>query len=419
MITEFPIPDGHGQNAYFQTYKFKIPREGKQPLIGGIALDMTERNKAEADLLLAKAEAEKANKAKSRFLAAASHDLRQPLLALSLYVSLIKGSTTPVSAEVKGKLQNCVTNLSEMLNDLLDVSKLDAGVVNPEPTDIDVDGLLASIAIIHSAEAELKHLDLHVHYSGGAVVRSDHRLMQRILNNLVTNAIRFSYQGGVLIAFRRHLGKRWVEIWDTGIGFPEDQAGIIFEEFRQLDDDSRSRGSGLGLSIVAKTAALLELEIRVHSRPGRGSMFAVELPPGGMVAAPLLATPQPVTRPLRIALVDDNSMALEAMALALESSHHEVISAKTSRDLIDKLEQQAPDLVISDYRLPAGETGFDVIAEVRNLFANDLPAILITGDTDPAVVRSMADQGIALLYKPLDMETLQLAITDIVARRVG
>ena len=385
----------------------------------GTVQDITERKRLESDLIAAKAEAERANNAKSRFLAAASHDLRQPLLALSLYVSLIKESSTPDGADLKVKLQSCVANLSELLNDLLDVSKLDAGVVKPEPTDIDVDALLASIAAVHSAEAELKGLDLHVHYSGGAVARTDHRLIQQILNNLVANAIRYTAQGGVLIACRRHRGKHWVEVWDTGIGFAEDQAGIIFEEFQQLGDDARNRGSGLGLSIVAKAAALLDLEIRVRSRPGRGSMFAVELPPGAMVAAPLPAAVRGATRQLRIALVEDNAMALEAMVLALESSRHEVIWAKSGRELIDKLGQQAPDLVISDYRLAAGETGFDVIAAVRNLFADHLPAILITGDTDPAVVRSMTDRGIALLYKPLDMEALQLAIAELVERRAG
>ena len=151
-----------------------------------------------------------------------------------------------------------------------------------------------------------------------------------------------------------------MEVWDTGIGFAEDQAGIIFEEFQQLGDDARNRGSGLGLSIVAKAAALLDLEIRVRSRPGRGSMFAVELPSGGMVAAPLPAAPLTATRPLRIALVEDNAMALEALVLALENSRHEVVWAKSGRELIDKLGHQAPDLVISDYRLAAGETGFDV-----------------------------------------------------------
>ena len=419
VITEDEVSDADGQRRLLQKYKFRIPRKGKPSLIGGIALDITDRKKAEADMLLAKAEAEKANNAKSRFLAAASHDLRQPLLALSLYVSLIKENATPDGADLKVKLQSCVANLSELLNDLLDVSKLDAGVVKPAPTDIDVDALLASIAAVHSTEAELKGLDLHVHYSGGAVVRTDHRLIQQILNNLVANAIRYTAQGGVLIACRRHRGKHWVEVWDTGIGFAEDQAGIIFEEFQQLGDDARNRGSGLGLSIVAKAAALLELEIRVRSRPGRGSMFAVELPPGGMVASALPEAPLTATRPLRIALVEDNAMALEAMVLALENSRHEVIWAKSGRDLIDKLGRQAPDLVISDYRLAAGETGFDVIAAVRNLFADDLPAILITGDTDPAVVRSMTDRGIALLYKPLDMEALQLAIAELVERRAG
>jgi len=389
---------------------------GGSNLLFSIVYDITERKRLEADLIASKAEAEKANKDKSRFLAAASHDLRQPLLALSLYVGLLNNRNPSGKADLPAKIQECAASLNEMLTDLLDISKFDAGIMTPKLTDFDIDDLLGNLASIHSAEADLKGLTLCMRYSG-IVARTDAHLLQRILGNLVANAIRYTDKGGVLMACRRHQGKCWVEVWDTGRGIPEDQTGIIFEEFRQLGDDSRNRGSGLGLSIVAKAAALLGLQIRVRSRSGRGSMFAIELPSGLRVEADELPTTHTPTRTLRIGLVEDNVMALDALVYSLEASGHEVIPAKTGRTLLERLEQRMPDVVISDYRLAEGETGFDVIAATRNIYGNDLPAILITGDTDPKVIRSMADRGIALLHKPLDIEAMLMCISEVAERR--
>ena len=380
--------------------------------------DITDRKRAQVELLIAKTEAEKANNDKSRFLAAASHDLRQPMLALSLYVGLLKSCHSSDKGELAVKIQQCVSSLNDMLSDLLDVSKLDAGVVVPKLSDFDVDDLLAGVASVHSAEADLKGLSLHVHYAG-TVARTDAMLFQRILGNLVANAIRYTEKGGVLLACRRHRGKRWVEVWDTGLGFPEDATGLIFDEFRQLGDGARSRGSGLGLSIVAKAAALLDLQIRVRSRPGRGSMFAVELPPGRRAESEDLPTVRHAARTLRIGLAEDNAMALDALVLALEGTGHEVISAGTGTALLESLARRIPDIVISDYRLAAGETGFDVIAAARNVFGADLPAVLITGDTEPSLIRSMAGRGIALLYKPLELDALLSCIGEVTERRLS
>ena len=371
-----------------------------------------------SELVAANAEAKKANTDKSRFLAAASHDLRQPLLALSLYVSLLKTGNSSANGNLPVKIKECVASLNEMLTDLLDISKLDAGVLKPRPTDFDVDDLLTTLISVHSAEADLKGLNLYVRCAG-AVARTDPHLLQRILGNLVANAVRYTDKGGILVACRRHQGKLWVEVWDTGIGIPEDKTGIIFEEFRQLGDDARSRGSGLGLSIVAKTAALLGLQIRVRSRPGRGSMFAVELPPGRSSNLQQLPITRPIARPLRIGVVEDNAMVLEALVLALDGSGHEVVAARNGRAFLERLEQRAPDIVISDYRLGAGETGFDVIAAAKDQFGNDLPAAIVTGDTDPALVRIMADRGIAMFYKPLDIETLLRCIGELTERRLS
>lgn len=384
----------------------------------GMDRDISERKALEAELIAAKAEAEKANNDKSRFLAAASHDLRQPLAALSLYIGVLARRATPESLKLIGSIQDCLKSLSELLSDLLDVSKLEAGVVIPKLSGFAIDELLMPLVSVHAAAAELKGLRLHFRRCS-AVVRTDQMLLARLVGNLIVNAIRYTNRGGILIACRRHQGKLWLEVWDTGVGIAEEHLGSIFEEFKQLGDEARTRGSGLGLAIVAKTAKLLDLKIRVCSRPGRGSLFAIELPLGRALE-PAAAKPlQHAARHLRIGLVDDNTNVLQALTLVLAEAGHEVVAATNGAELIKRLGQQAPDIVISDYRLAAKETGFDVIAAARALFGQELPAFIITGDTDPALIRNMAERGITVHYKPLQMEAFQACIIDATERRLA
>jgi PAS domain S-box-containing protein len=379
--------------------------------------DITDRKRSEAALRAAITLAENANQAKSRFLAAASHDLRQPLSALSLYVGVLKSRASSAGDGIEVNIQDCVNSLSALLSDLLDVSKLDAGVVKPKPSDIALDDLFATLVSVHAADAELRGLRLRKRRSG-VTVHADRQLLYRILGNLLSNAIRYTNKGGVLIAHRRHQGRRWVEVWDTGIGIAENSMDFIFEEFSQLNDDARNRGSGLGLAIVAKTAELLGLRVRVRSRPGRGSMFAIELPDTRVVGRAELVRKATPKDSLKIGLVEDNAAVRQALTLALETMGHLVLPAKTGEELMMGLEQQAPDIIISDYRLPRGETGFQVIETVRAAFGPELPAILITGDTDPALIRSMADRGITVHYKPLQIDELQVSIFEAVEHRV-
>jgi PAS domain S-box-containing protein len=407
-----------GQRRWFETYKSPVTVDGRVIGTVGFMREITERKQNETALVAARQAAEKANHAKSHFLAAASHDLRQPLSALSLYVGVLKNTISPENSELLGNIQDCIDSLSELLTDLLDVSKLDAGVVTPCVSSFAIDDLLHALVSIHSAEAELKGLRLRRRNSG-AIARTDPVLLRRILGNLVANAVRYTERGGVLIACRRHQGKLWVEVWDTGIGIAEDQTDIVFEEFRQLGDNSRNRGSGLGLAIVAKIAGLLGLQIRLRSRPGRGSMFAVELPPGLPSVLADIGAPAPAARPLRIALAEDNVDVLRALVLALESAGHEVLASSSGGELIRRLGDLAPDIVVSDYRLAGTEKGFDVIVAVRKVFGEALPAVLITGDTDPALIRSMADRGIAILYKPLRSESLLAFIQEATERKLS
>ncbi|HSG23146.1 MAG TPA: PAS domain-containing protein [Azonexus sp.] len=403
-----------GHSRWFRMSVHALPKPRRGVVVAHE--DITELKRAVDEQKAAKAEAEQANLAKSRFLAAASHDLRQPLFALSLYVGMLKSKLSAADATLANNLSSCVSSLNELLTDLLDISKLDAGVVTPEVRDFPVAEVLDSLISIHAPEALLKGLHLRC-FSSQLTVNTDPVLFKRIVGNLIANAIRYTESGGVLVGCRRHQGRMWVEVRDTGIGIPEDKIGEIFEEFRQLGTGERNRGSGLGLAIVAKAAALLGLKIRVTSRLGKGSMFAVELPLGR--ASRTEARQESKSRQLRIALVDDNEAVLTALRCALEEIGHQVVAAATVAELLDRLGGVAPDVVVSDYRLGGGQTGFDVIAAARDAFGEKLPALLITGDTDPKLMRSMADRGVIVQHKPLEIEALQACINEMTNRRLS
>lgn len=382
---------------------------------GGVVVahnNVTESRLAEVALRSAKVEAELANKAKSRFLAAASHDLRQPLAAMTLYVDILKVRATERDRSVVSKLEACCASLSELLKKLLDMSKLDAGVTVVNLSNVAVDDLLESLIAVHSVEANAKGLQLRWRPSPGTMVRTDPVLLNRMVGNLIANAIKFTKAGGILVACRQRAGGLSLEVWDTGMGIPADQIQEAFQEFTTLTEMQSNHGSGLGLSIVAKTANLLGVAIRVKSTLGRGSMFAVELPVGATGGVNATMSNALIKLPLRIGLVEDNAQLMEAMVIALTGEGHRVVSAVTGQELLSRLDGVAPDIIISDYRLTAGETGFDVVAMTRALFGNDLPAIITTGDTDPTLMRSMAEHGIKIHYKPLRMDSLKRAITQ-------
>lgn len=248
---------------------------------GAIAafVDITAHHQANLALIAARKEADLANNAKSRFLAAVSHDLRQPLAALSLYVAMLKDKVRPRDQAMVTNMSDCVVNLAELLCNLLDLSKLQANAVKPDLENFSVAEMLSGLESVHGPVARAKGLQLRC-ASSRLIAHSDPVLFRRILSNLMANAVRYTESGAIVVGVRRARGKRWIEVRDSGIGIADDKLGQIFDEFTQLADKTRNVGSGLGLSIVAKMAALLGLEVRVTSLLGRGSIFAIELPPG-------------------------------------------------------------------------------------------------------------------------------------------
>ncbi|MEI8009644.1 MAG: PAS domain-containing protein [Candidatus Nitrotoga sp.] len=371
----------------------------------GTHTDITPQKNIERALAATLVEAKQASLDKSKFLAAASHDLRQPLTALSLYVDVLIKQSNEGDSVLGKKIQSCVKSLSELLDNLLNVSKLDAGAVVPARSVFKLEGVLSALANIHEVEAKLKGLSLRFRHSD-LTLCTDQKIFERMLGNLIANAIRYTDRGGVLIGCRQHNGSQWVEVWDTGIGFPSNMAKHIFKEFTQLGDGSRSSGSGLGLAIVGKSAELLNMRLRVCSRPGRGSMFAIEIPRGDSLLISSSSEQRAVAGRWRIALVDDNSMVLGAASFSLTAMGHEVIAGNSELAILKSLGHQAPDIIISDYRLADHRTGLDLISNARALFGKDLPAILITGDTDPRLIKVFADSKINVCYKPLTIDAL-------------
>jgi signal transduction histidine kinase/CheY-like chemotaxis protein len=366
-----------------------------------------------------------ANLAKSRFLAAASHDLRQPLHALNLFVAQLHAETDQAErSRVFTRIDAAVAAMNELFNALLDISKLDAGVLTPDVTAFPVERLLKRIEMTFAAAAREKDLRLRV-VPSGAWVRSDFILLERILFNLVSNAVRYTTRGGVVVGCRRRVGLLRIEVWDTGVGIPADQRRNIFGEFYQLAESQRDRhsGLGLGLAIVDRLCGLLDHSIEMDSRLGRGSRFSVSAPlssplksPGHRAAPRALADR---SRSKLIVVVDDDALVLEGMRGVLTSWGCRVVTASSdSAALASLLEcQRPPDLIISDYRLAGGRTGFEAIERLRSAFGAQVPAFLISGDTAPERLREASASGFHLLHKPVLPITLRATVNQLLKDR--
>ena len=365
-------------------------------------------DEATAELRARKDEAERANLAKSRFLAAASHDLRQPLHALGLFLSeLTQQPLDERSRQITGRLTASTEAMEGLLDSLLDISRLDAGVLTPEPSVFDMHAKLEHIVAGQTSAAAARGLDLRLRCQPCWAV-SDPLLFERIVANLVGNAIRYTPQGRVLVTCRRRGERLRVEVRDSGPGIAADDQEVIFQEFVQLGNAERARdkGLGLGLAIVRRLVDLLGHHLELRSALGRGSVFAVELP-----AAP---PPEPVPGDreglalghfdgLQVLLAEDDALALGAMSSLLASWGCDVTAAHTADELLDALASgNAPDILITDLRLGGATDGLALIAAVRSQPGRaELPAVLISGDTAPDSLARIQAAGVQMLHKPV------------------
>jgi len=370
-------------------------------------------------LRIAKESAETANVAKSQFLAAASHDLRQPLHALSLMVSVLKHrDSSERNMQIIKPIEASTQALREMLDTLLDISKLDAGIIVPQKQVVRIDTLFERLANEFEMQVEVKHLTFRVRYTTAHVL-TDPTLLMEILRNLLSNASHYTQHGGILLGCRVRREHLLIQVWDTGMGIPDGEQEKIFREYYQVSNAERDRhkGLGLGLSIVDRVAKLLEHRLRVCSRVGKGSMFEVAVPlatiPPSSIA-PLDAPVVPASR-ATILVIDDAPMILQSMTLMLESLGYAVVTAESASEALDKIADHAPDLIVADYRLREGETGIAAIAQIRAFLGVPVPSILVTGDTLPERLREANDSGFQLLHKPTIPHELDMLIKQLLA----
>ncbi len=366
-----------------------------------------------------------ANHAKSRFLAAASHDLRQPMHALGLFVAQLHSRVTePQTRHIAAQDEVAVEALQELFDAILDVSRLDTGAVTPHVTEFELRGLLERLAAGFAPTASHKGLRLRVALTRLAV-RADVVLLERILINLLSNAVRYTERGGIVVGCRRRAGRVRIEVWDSGIGIALAQQGAVFEEFYQAGNPERDqrRGLGLGLAIAARLAQLLDSRIELASRPGKGSVFAFELPRVEAPAKPAVEIASPVVNEClhgaSILVVDDDALVREGMAALLAHWGCEVTLAVSSDDAVIALARCArvPDAILCDYRLPGGKTGIETIRRLREVCGMQIPASLVSGDTAPERLAEARQCGLTLLHKPVRPAKLRALLEHLLGQR--
>ncbi|MGE5547036.1 MAG: hybrid sensor histidine kinase/response regulator [Solirubrobacterales bacterium] len=358
-----------------------------------------------------------AMEAKGRFLSAASHDLRQPVQSLMLFVAALEGKLKDNPTQgIVASMARATEALKTLLDNVLDISKLDAGVLQPKTEEFAVGPLLARVAEEYGLQTEAKGLRLH-HVPCRLWSRSDPALVERILRNLVDNAVRYTEAGGILIGCRHAAGRLRIEVVDTGRGIPEDQIERIFDEFHQVGNPERSRqhGHGLGLAIVKRTAELLGLQLTVASVIGQGTRFSLDLP---SIPAPPAQPSDPQTietvpADMAVLVVEDDPLVLPAIKMVLENLGCSVEATASRSDALVAARLHPPALIISDFRLPGDCDGIQIISDIRSLLGADVPASVLTGDLNPAIEARSRRLGMGLLRKPVRQDDLAFLVAGV------
>jgi len=371
-------------------------------------------------------ESEYASQARSRFLRAASHDLRQPMQALGLFVAqLHERIQDPETRHLAAQAQVAATAMQELLDAILDISRLDAGLVLPEMVDFQVNHLFQRLNNAFAPTAMQKGLRWRI-LPSRAWVLSDPILLERILLNLVANAIRYTDGGGILVGCRRRGDQVRIAVYDTGTGIPASQQRIIFQEFYQIpnphpnQNQDRRQGLGLGLAIASRLARLLGGHIHVASRPGRGSLFAIDLPRGRpqvpQAPIPRLDETQALAGAL-ILIADDDALVLESLRGLLEHWRCAVLTATHGEEALTAIQEaeRLPDVLLCDYQLPGEQTGIQLIHRLREAAGLPIPGAILSGDTTPETLRQIRDSGLPLLSKPVAAARLRALLAHLLA----
>ena len=363
-----------------------------------LASEVAERRAIEAQLLEAKTAAEMANRSKTSFLAAASHDLLQPLNAARLFIAAL--TERRLALPTRALVNQASTSLNSV-----EISRLDAGAITPNLTDVNLAGLLGTLQTEFAPTAHAAGLTFSV-AAAPVWVRSDARLLRRILQNLVSNAIRYTGSGHVRVTTDSPTpGQVRISVADTGPGIPKDQQERIFEEFRRLDNSHRIPGKGLGLAIVRRATAMLQHPLELTSDAGAGACFAVTVPLGESQADTAPATAKPVRdraiQGRRILVIDNETQIQLGMETLLTGWGCQVLVAGSGPAAIDRLGAETPDVIIADFHLDHAETGDQAVHDVRASLGRSVPAIIISADRSEELKERLAGQKLPLLGKPV------------------
>jgi len=364
-----------------------------------------------------------ANRAKSRFLAAASHDLRQPVHALGLYVAQFRDATTGEERRrLQEKIEASSTAVAELIEALLDISKLDAGTVQPQSAEFALQLVFNRLEASFSVAAQSKGLRFRIRPSR-LRIQTDPMLLERILLNLAANAVRYTQEGGVLIAGRRRAGKARIEVWDTGIGIAADQQAHIFEEFYRAHaaGPDHGKGLGLGLAIVERLVGLMGINFTFRSVAGRGSVFVLEVPLAETAETTLMSPPDRAATMrfdgARVLVLDDDAAALDAAAGLLAKWGCDVVACGNGAEALSALQPPAvaPHAILSDYQLSNGELGTEVIKRIHQVCGRPIPAIVISGDITAEMRQAAQREGLHVLHKPLQAAKLRTLLHHVLS----
>ncbi|MBC2381072.1 response regulator [Pseudomonas sp. WS 5106] len=383
---------------------------------------IAQREQIEQDLRDARDAAQAANRSKDKYLAAASHDLLQPLNAARLLIATLRERTLPdVEQVLVERTHQALEGAEDLLTDLLDISRLDQAAVKPDVALYRLDEVFAPLVSEFQSVAQAAGLNLRVH-TGGYAVSTDLRLLTRILRNFLSNACRYTDEGCILLGARRRGDYLRLEVWDTGRGIAADRLEAIFLEFNQLDVGRAAdrKGVGLGLAIVERIAEILGYPIAVHSWPGRGSMFSIEVPLSDEMPLPISQLPVlPTTGnplPGRRLLVIDNEMSiLDSMQALLGQWGCEVLTATDQAGALQVLQGRAPELILADYHLDHGVVGCEVVKHLREHFGCKIPAVIITADRTDQCRRALSRLEAPLLNKPVKPGKLRAVLSQLLA----
>lgn len=384
-----------------------------------LALALLQRDDAQRAQDLALAAAQQADREKSRFLAIASHDLRQPVHAIGLFAATLdKRLEGSAEQPLVRNLNRAIAGLDRSFNVMLDISRLDAGAVEPRIQNFRLRDLFRRLHMHYAGQAEQKGLGLRFS-PGGKSVNSDPQLLERVLGNLLQNAIRYTQAGGIVVVARTTASHLHVEVWDTGIGIAPADLPKIFDEFYQVAGGQRvrSQGLGMGLAIVKRLVRLLGHELQVASRPGRGTMFRLRIARGGLdgierMTAAADTVPMGPLQPRTVLVLDDEETIREGLGMLLQEWGYDVIAAGSIAEALQGLRQleSPPDLILSDLHLGEGPDGIAAIGAIRRECGCDVTAMLITGDTTAAEMRRATESGHAVLFKPVQPRKLYDAL---------